>query len=81
VERKNFGIISPRSKEKSKENSKNGSSVRILGEKSGGSLVRPGQEEDSEYQEEIQDEYPDAEGIMINDNSGEILLSGSGQEE
>jgi hypothetical protein len=43
--------------------------------------VRPGQEEDSEYQEEIQDEYPDAEGIMINDNSGEILLSGSGQEE
>lgn len=76
-----MGIISPRSKERSKENSKNGSRVRISGEKSGGSLVRPGQEEDSEYQEEIQDEYPDAEGIMINDTSGEILLSGSGQEE
>lgn len=81
MEKKNLGYISPRSKERSKENSKNGSRVKISGQKSGGSLVRPGQEEDSEYQEEIQDEYPDAEGIMINDNSGEILLSGSGQEE
>ena len=77
AEKKGLGIISPRSK----EGSRRGSRVRISDEKSGGSLVRPGQEEDSEYQEEIQDEYPQDEGILMNDNSAEILLTGSGNEE